>query len=137
MAGGQLLNGREPSGPEPNRVDGPPALLQGAAEHGSGTVAAQVAVPLPVPASHTGVQLQARTADQRQPLVAVVWLQLRQLCWPAAGQRPSHPGRLGVRLQIRPGVGVEWAQLADPVGQRSNSASCGRRRSLWRPRGVG
>ena len=45
MPGGQLANRRQRVRPEPHCVDGPPALFQGAAEHGLGTVGAQVAVP--------------------------------------------------------------------------------------------
>src|SRR5215211_7324882 len=125
MPGGQLLNGRQPVGSEPDRVDGPPTWLQRPVEHGLGPVGAQVAVPLPVDAGCPGVQLQARTADQWQALVAVGRLRLGQLRRPVAGQRPGYPGRLGVRLQVGPGLAMEPAELTDPVGQRQQLRQLG------------
>src|SRR5215217_7433786 len=86
IPGRQPANGGQPVQPEPDRVDRPPALGERAAENGLAAVAAQVAMPLPAQAGHPDVQLQARTADQWQRLVASTRLHLLHagLAGPAA-----------------------------------------------------
>jgi hypothetical protein len=65
IPGRQPASGGQPVQPELDRVDRPPALGERAAKNGLAAVAAQVAMPLPAQAGRPGVQLQARTADQR------------------------------------------------------------------------
>jgi hypothetical protein len=114
MPRGQLGNRRQRVGTKPQCIGGPPALGERAAEYGLATVGAQVAVPLAVPAGHASMQIKVWAADELQYL-AVVTRPRR----PVAGQRASHPRRLGVRLQVHPDVMIEQAQLTNPGGDQA------------------
>jgi hypothetical protein len=113
MADGQLGNRRQRLGTEPQRLVGPPTLLEGAGEGRLGVVGAQVAVPLAVPAGGAGVQVEVgrHTSSRTSPSWRV-----------QGGQSPASARRVQAAsvwgLQVRPDAVVEWAEGADPAGQR-------------------
>ena len=112
MLDGQLGHGREWVQIEPERLGGPPAHRQRPAEHRQDAVAAQVAVPLSIPPGRPVVDVQGGAAHQLQgPAV------IGRLLGPVTGQRPAHPGGLGVDLKVCPDVVVEQADLGNPGGE--------------------
>ena len=132
MSGGQLGDRRQRVGAKPPRVEGAAAFLERAVEDRRRIVGAQVAVPLEVPARHAGVQVEVGAAYQLQHL-AIVTCPRR----PVASQRTAYPGRLGVPARSAHASAPKLLAWRIRSANASSSASCGRSRSLRRPRRRG
>ena len=113
IPGGQLGNPWQGVGTEPQRLGGLPAAGERGAQHRLHAIVPQVAQPFPIPASRADVQVEVGAAYQLKHL-AVMTHPGR----PVADQRPGRPGCFRTGLQVCPGVAMERALLADPIGQR-------------------